>query len=121
MKLFSIIQTSIDLRFSEDPEAAVQTITFTEDPNDSSNVRMRITPPNDGHDNDAVEIVFDRNGRERERRLWPMRYLSWDQRDPDTIEAEIAKRDADALDAREDAKAAEAVAPAAKKGRVGKG
>lgn len=96
MRLFSVINTALQLSFPYRDAAIVQTVDFGQDPNDSSIVRMRITPPAPtGADISvlsAIEIEFDRNGRERSRRLWPMKYQAWDSRDPAVIEEEIAAR-----------------------------
>lgn len=88
MRLFSILQHTLPIAFQGGHFQ--QAIEFSEDPNDSSNVRLRATQPTvDGvmpDDGEAVEIVFDRNGRERSRRAWPLNLPAWE------TEAETAKR-----------------------------
>jgi hypothetical protein len=91
MRIFSILQTSIALRFTDDKEAdggKAFGIAFGEDPDDSSIMRMRLVPPDD--DGNAVEIKFDRNGRERSQRLWPLRYPAWSTKTPDELDKELA-------------------------------
>lgn len=124
MRLFSILQTAFLFRFNFAPDAPTYGLEFSEDPNDSSLTRLRAVASDQS---DAVEIEFDRNGRERSRRLWPMKYPAWDRRDPAVIEKQIAKQEQDALDAdvaaeteRADAidnTAAKAEAPATKAGK----
>lgn len=95
MRMFSIIQSPLALFFPASDQA--QLVQFGEHPDDSSIVRMRITPPSKegaplADDAAAIEITFDRNGRERSRRLWPMLYPAWDQRDPADIDKELEDR-----------------------------
>lgn len=97
MKLFAIQQCALQFQFAPGDDAPSQYVVFSEDPEDSSNVRLRITPAavvGKGYEDDAqaVEIVFDRNGHERFRRWWPMKYAAWDTRAPTVIEAEEKAR-----------------------------
>lgn len=122
MRLFSVINTALQLSFPYRDAAIVQTVDFGHDPNDSSIVRMRITPPAPtGADISvlsAIEIEFDRNGRERSRRLWPMKYQAWDSRDPALIEEDLAR----AAEAASEDDEAETLTPAVSpKGKHGQG
>lgn len=94
MKLFSILQTTMLVQFAGSSRLQ-QSLDFSQDADDSSIVRLRITPPQDGtdplpDDAEALEFTFDRNGRVRDQRSWPMRYPAWDKREAATIEKEIA-------------------------------
>lgn len=106
MKMFSILQGGFTLSFPNgEKRELLQLVQLSEHPDDSSIVRIRITPPVEmtaqaAEDASAIEITFDRNGRERSRRLWPMRYPAWDQREPADIDKalqEAQEKEAEAL------------------------
>lgn len=125
MKLFSILQQAVSISYPGDEGDKEHVLLFSQDPNDSSLVRMRIEPSDS---DEAVEITFTRNGGELSRRLWSKKYPAWDQRSPaeiDEAEAKAAKaRDAkaeqDTIDMADREKATE-VAPSAKRGKVSRG
>lgn len=99
MRIFSIQQACLVLPFQVGDTRVTQSFDFSQDPDDSSIVRLRVTPPADDKeplpDNAlAKELEFDRNGRVRSERDWPMRYPAWDKRDPATIEEQIAAEEA---------------------------
>lgn len=95
MRLFSIQQVPLLLRFTIGGETHSQLLDFGQHPEDSSIVRLRVTPPLDGKKPlpdgaAALELEFDRNGRVRSERQWPMKYPAWDQRTPEEIEKAFA-------------------------------
>lgn len=102
MRLFSIIQTTMLVQFAGSMRLQ-QSLDFSQDADDSSIVRLRITPPQDAaepipDDAEALEFTFDRNGRVRDHRSWPMRYPAWDKREAATIEKDIAASKAEPVD-----------------------
>lgn len=112
MKLFSILQHAIAFQWPyRDGITINQTIELSQDPDDSSLVRLRATPPVSSEGSgevadgsEALEIEFDRNGRERSRRLWPMKYPAWDKRDAADIDKAMAEAEEKAAIAVEAAK-----------------
>lgn len=102
MQIFSILQQNLLLQFpaiAGEP-AKQQSIEFSHDPDDSSIVRLRLGPMVDPgepapYGTVAIEIEFDRNGRIRRQRQWPVRYPAWDTRSPDDIDAEIVAHSAE--------------------------
>lgn len=92
MRHFSILQTALAVVL--DPDKPATSLTFTEDPNDSSIMRLRVAS---AESDNAVELTFDRNGRQRGSRLWPTRYPAWSDKEPADLdkEAEIAALAAD--------------------------
>lgn len=108
MRLFSIQQVPLLLRFTIGGEVHSQLLDFGQHPEDSSIVRLRVTPPLDSKkpvpdDAAALELEFDRNGRVRSERQWPMKYPAWDQRTPEEIENVWADAKAAAEHAADDA------------------
>lgn len=88
--LFSIRHQALLLEFSMGDRKVRQSAEFSDDPNDSSVVRMRVTPPNevDGEmpeDAHAIELEFDRQGKWLSERKWPMKLPAWDRRTPEEI------------------------------------
>lgn len=94
MRLFSILQQPLTLQWPyRDGITINQTVELSQDPDDTSILRLRATPPVSSEGSgevadgsEALEIEFDRNGRERSRRLWPMKYPAWDKRDAADID-----------------------------------